>query len=144
MGPRLPATGDGTCSVRTPSSRISTRSPSKPRMIGRLAPGPKPRTAMPGWFRTTSPRPVKGGEDPFAAPQRSTVPTLRKIAGKVADSNRARLSPGERKARAATLERHAADLFDLGVVELLRFLVASGYEDHQQGNSAMGAMGLRS
>ena len=107
-------------------------------MIGRLAPGPKPRIAMPGSFRTTSPRPVKGGEDPSAAPQRSTVPTLRKIAGKVADSNRARLSPGERRARAATLERHVADLFDLGVVELLRFLVASGCEGHQQGNSAMG------
>ena len=65
------------------------------------------------------------------------MPTLRKIAGKVADSNRARLSPGERKARAATLERHAADLLNLEV-ELLRFLVASGYEGHQQGNSAMG------
>ncbi len=38
------------------------------------------------------------------------MPTLRKIAGKVADPNRARLSPSERKARAATLERHAAEL----------------------------------
>ena len=37
---------------------------------------------------------VKRGEDPFAGPQRSTVPTLRKISGKVAESNRAWLSPG--------------------------------------------------
>ena len=70
---------------------------------------------------------VKRGEDPFAGPQRSTVPTLRKIAGKVADANRARLSPDERKARAATLERHAADLLDLpvdrvGKPEVLRAL----------------------
>ena len=70
---------------------------------------------------------VKRGEDPFAGPQRSTVPTLRKIAGKVADSNRARLSPGEQQARAATLERHAADLLDLpvdrvGKPEVLRAL----------------------
>ena len=70
---------------------------------------------------------VKRGEDPFAGPQRSTVPTLRKIAGKVADSNRARLSPDEHKARAATLGRHAADLLDLpvdrvGKPEVLRAL----------------------
>ena len=58
---------------------------------------------------------VKRGNDPFAGPQRSSVPTLRKIAGKVADSNRARLSPSEHKARAATLERHAAELLDLPV-----------------------------
>ena len=42
--------------VRIPSSRISTRSLSKPRMIGRLAPGPKLRLAMPGSFRRKSPR----------------------------------------------------------------------------------------
>ena len=70
---------------------------------------------------------VKRSEDPFAGPQRSTMPTLRKIAGKVADSNRARLSPGEHKARAAALERHAADLLDLpvdrvGKPEVLRAL----------------------
>ena len=70
---------------------------------------------------------VKRGEDPFAGPQRSTVPTLRKIAGKVADANRARLSPSERTARAATLERHAAELLDLpvdrvGKPEVLRVL----------------------
>ena len=70
---------------------------------------------------------VKRGDDPFAGPQRSTAPTLRKIAGKVADSNRARLSPGEQQARAATLERHAADLLDLpvdrvGKPEVLRAL----------------------
>ena len=70
---------------------------------------------------------VKRGEDPFAGPQRSTVPTLRKIAGKVADSNRARLSLSEHKARAATLERHAAELLDLpvdrvGKPEVLRAL----------------------
>ena len=70
---------------------------------------------------------VKRGEDPFAGPQRSTVPTLRKIAGKVADSNRAQLSPDEHKARAATLGRHAADLLDLpvdrvGKPEVLRAL----------------------
>ena len=70
---------------------------------------------------------VKRGEDPFAGPQRSTAPTLRKIAGRVADSNRARLSPGEQQARAATLERHAADLLDLpvdrvGKPEVLRAL----------------------
>ena len=53
--------------------------------------------------------------------------TRRKIAGRVADSNRARLSPGEQQARAATLERHAADLLDLpvdrvGKPEVLRAL----------------------
>ena len=31
-----------------PSSMMSTRSPPKPRMTGRLAPGPKLRLAMPG------------------------------------------------------------------------------------------------
>ena len=36
--------------MRTPSSRMSTRSPSKPRMVGRLVPGPKLRLAMPGSF----------------------------------------------------------------------------------------------
>ena len=41
--------------VRTPSSRMSTRSPSKPRMIGRLVPGPKLRLAMPGSFSIASP-----------------------------------------------------------------------------------------
>ena len=70
---------------------------------------------------------VKRGDDPFAGAQRSTMPTLRKIAGKVADSNRARLSPGEHKARGATLERHAAELLDLpvdrvGKPEVLRAL----------------------
>ena len=39
-----------------PSSRMSTRSPSKPRMMGRLEPGPKLRTAMPGSFCNASPR----------------------------------------------------------------------------------------
>ena len=51
----------------------------------------------------------------LAGPQRSTAPTLRKIAGKVADANRARASPSEQRARAATLERHAAELLDLPV-----------------------------
>ena len=41
--------------VRTPSSRMSTRSPSKPRIIGRPVPGPKLRTATPGSFRSASP-----------------------------------------------------------------------------------------
>ena len=41
--------------VRMPSSRMSTRSPSKPRMMGRSEPGPKLRVAMPGSFRSASP-----------------------------------------------------------------------------------------
>jgi len=66
-------------------------------------------------------------EGPFAGPRRSSAPTLRKIAGKVADSNRAVLSLGEHKARAATLERHASELLDLpvdrvGKPEVLRAL----------------------
>ena len=51
----------------------------------------------------------------LAGPQRSTAPTPRKLAGKVADSNRVRLSPSEQRARAATLERYAAELLDLPV-----------------------------
>ena len=58
---------------------------------------------------------VKRGEDPFAGPQRSAAPTLRKIASKVAESNRARLSASEQKGRGATLERYAAELLDLPV-----------------------------
>ena len=45
-----------------PSSRIMTRSPSKPRITGRLVPGPELRLATPGSFSSTSPR-----EDAFLA-----------------------------------------------------------------------------
>ena len=41
-------------------------------MIGRLAPGPKPRTAMPGSFRRASPKP---GADSLAMSNESTVVT---------------------------------------------------------------------
>ena len=41
--------------VRMPSCMMSTRSPSKPRMIGRAAPGPKLRMATPGSFFNASP-----------------------------------------------------------------------------------------
>ena len=58
---------------------------------------------------------VGGPLTTLAGPQRSTASTLRGLAGKVAHSNRARLSPGEQRARAATLERHASELLDLAV-----------------------------
>ena len=91
---------------------------------------------------------VKRGEDPFAGPQRSTVPTLRKIAGKVADSNRARLSSGEHKARAATLERHATELLDLpvdrvGKPEVLRASSGCGHRSRAPAGSC-GRRSLRS
>ena len=41
--------------VRMPSSMMSTRSPPKPRMTGRLAPGPKLRLATPGSCSRASP-----------------------------------------------------------------------------------------
>ena len=41
--------------IRRPSSTIRTRSPSRPRTTGRAGPGPKLRSAIPGWFSIVAP-----------------------------------------------------------------------------------------
>ena len=48
----------------------STRSPSKPRTIGRLAPGPKPRLAIPGWAKVWLNGELLFGRDEYHRGQR--------------------------------------------------------------------------